>query len=396
MWLDTPHSFEQGKQKILDAIGEPSDLTFVRGFGNVGDLLIHAGVRQLLSGLDYREVSILELGDAGGDLAIFPGAGGFCYAHHKIPTYMAELEKRFEHVIVLPSSFDMSVDSVQSYVRRTRAHLFARERESFRQIQNECRADLAHDCAFYFDFEPYRCFGKGTLVACRTDRESTLQDIPIKNNDISQTCETLDEFLWTVARHELIRTDRAHVMIAAAMLGKRVEYWPSNYHKLRALAEFSLATYPVKDIDYSNLDADTSVITPSPVAEHERGPHRLRDWVQWVHLTARDLVDYIPKLSTCILIDCCQLGDLPVHNVLFLPFLERDGEYAGNPTDSREAIIELERLRHQGATFVALAWTAFWWLETYSDFISHLQTHYVCKLENERIILFELRTRSKA
>jgi hypothetical protein len=395
MMLDAPLSFEQGKRKILDAIGEPRDLTFVRGFGNVGDLLIHAGVRQLLSGLDYREVSILDLGDAGGDTAVYPGAGGFCHAYHKNPACVAELEKRFERVIVLPSSFDMSVETVRSYVRKSRAHLFARERESFRQIQNMCRADLAHDCAFYFNFEPYRRTGKGTLIACRTDRESTRQSIPINNNDISRTCETLDEFLWTIAMHELIRTDRAHVMVAAAMLGKRVEYWPSNYHKLRAIAEFSLATYPVKVIDPGIFDVETSATSQAAVAEHERNPHRLSDWVQWIHLTACDFADYIPKLSTCILVDNCQLGELPVHNRLFLHFLERNGEYAGNPADSREAINELERLRRQGADFVAIAWTACWWLDTYSDFISHLRTHYTCRLENERIILFDLRAHSE-
>jgi hypothetical protein len=394
MTCDVSQSFEQGKQKILDAIGDPSDLTFVRGFGNVGDLLIHAGVRQMLSGHDYREVSILDLGDAGGDTAIFPGAGGFCHAHHKIPAYMAEVEKRFEHVIILPSSFDMSVDSVRSFVLQTRAHIFARERASFRQIHNECRADLAHDCAFYFDFEPYRRFGRGTLTACRTDRESALQTLPANNNDLSQVCETLDEFLWTIARHELIRTDRAHVMVAAAMLGKRVEYWPSNYHKLRAIVEFSLATYPIKEVDPSSLNADAPATTPSPVVERETNPQRLSDWVRWIHLTAGELADNLPKLSTCILVDNCQLGEFPVHNRLFLPFLERDGEYAGNPADSREAITELERLRRQGATFVAIAWTAFWWLETYSDFISHLRMHYTCRLENERLMLFELRAHS--
>ena len=198
-------------------------------------------MRQLLAGLDYREVSILDLGDARGHTAVFPGAGGFCHAHHKIPVYASQIEERFERVIILPSSFDVSVDAVRSYLHRTKAHVFARERESYRQIHSLCQADLAHDCAFYFNFEPYRRLGHGTLVACRTDDESALNRLPADNDDLSHTCETLDEFLWTIARHQLIRTDRAHVMIAAAMLGKQVEYWPSNYHKVPALAEFSLA-----------------------------------------------------------------------------------------------------------------------------------------------------------
>jgi hypothetical protein len=34
-------------------------------------------------------------------------------------------------------------------------------------------------------------------------------------------------------------------MIAAAMLGKRVEYRSSLYHKVPAIAEFSLGEFPV-------------------------------------------------------------------------------------------------------------------------------------------------------
>jgi hypothetical protein len=395
MTLDATLNFEQGKQKILDAIGEPSDLTFVRGFGNVGDLLIHAGIRQLLSGRDYREVSILDLGDACGHTAIFPGAGGFCHAHHKIPAYLAELESRFVHVIVLPSSFDVSVDSVRAYLKGTRALIFARERESYRQLHNVCSADLAPDCAFFFKFDPYRRHGRGILTACRTDRESTLQSLPINNVDISQTCETLDEFLWTIGRHELVRTDRTHIMIAAAMLGKRVEYWPSNYHKLRAIAEFSLASYPVVQIDPSSVNAVKCPASMDARQAKVESKPRYNYWPQWVHLSARDVADHVPSLSTCILVDDCQLGELPVYNRLFLPFLVRDGKYFGSPADSREAITELERLRSSGAAFIVFAWTAFWWLDTYPEFLSHIWTHYPCRLQNERIIIFELRARTE-
>jgi exopolysaccharide biosynthesis predicted pyruvyltransferase EpsI len=393
MVLDAPLSFDQGKQKILDAIGEPRDLTFIRGFGNIGDLLIHAGIRRLLASLDYREVSVLDLRNARGHTAVFPGAGGFCHAHHKIPAYMADIESRFEHVIILPSSFDVSVDSVRAYLQGTRAHVFARERESYYQTRGLCRADLAHDCAFYFDFNSYKRPGKGTLTACRTDRESAIPALPVGNVDLSDTCETLDEFLWTIARHELIRTDRAHVMIAAAMLGKRVEYWSSNYHKLPAIAEFSLANFPVCQINPGKITEENhpaSTVTTSHRADNN--PPRYNYWPQWVHLAALELAEVIPVLSTCILIDDVQLGDLPVYNRLFLPFLERDGQYCGSPADSRQAIAELERLRGGGATYLAVAWTAFWWLDNYGDFFQYLRSRYSCRLENERVIIFDLQS----
>jgi hypothetical protein len=43
----------------------------------------------------------------------------------------------------------------------------------------------------------------------------------------------------------VINTDRAHVMIAAALLGKQVRFASSNYHKVPALAASSLPQYSI-------------------------------------------------------------------------------------------------------------------------------------------------------
>jgi hypothetical protein len=390
---DDSLSFEQGKQLLLRAIEGAPDLTFVRGFGNIGDLLIHAGIRQLLAGLDYREVSILGLGEAQGHTAVFPGAGGFCHAHHKIPALFTQLESRFKRLVILPSSFDVTVPSVKSFLESTKSHVFARERESFRQIRGLCHADLSHDCAFYFRFDPYRRRGSGTLTAYRTDRESALARLPDGNNDISLTCETLDEFLWTIARHEMIRTDRAHVMIAAAMLGKRVEYWTSNYHKVPALAEFSLSNYPVsfaKPSEVASKRVSLSSNIPNSPQSTNLSSHN--DWLEWIHLTALDIASVVPPTRRCILVDDVQLGELPVYNRLFLPFLEHDGQYWGNPSDDCHAVRELERMRTAGAEYIIFAWTARWWFNSYPEFIGYLHSRYRCKLENERISIFDLKT----
>lgn len=395
MTPDEPLSFDESKRKILDVIGEPRDLTFVRGVGNIGDSLINAGVRQMLAGVEYREVSILNFANAHGHTAVFPGAGGFCRAYHRNPPLVTQLEARFDRLIILPSSFDVTVDSVKSYLQGTRAHVFARERESYQQIRDLCRADLAHDCAFHFNFEPYRRRGHGTLTACRTDRESALLWLPNDNCDISYTGETFDEFLWTIARYELIRTDRAHVMIAAAMLGKRVEYWPSNYHKLPAIAEFSLANYPVIRIDpRSNREEGKPPWLDSPIAKQRNELPRYNYWPHWMQLTALDIADVVEPLSTCILIDGAQLGELHVYNRLFVPFLEQNGQYWGNPADDDQATTELERLRNSGAHFLIFAWTAYWWLDAYPQFYQHVRSRYPCRIENERIMIFELQPRT--
>jgi hypothetical protein len=53
-------------------------------------------------------------------------------------------------------------------------------------------------------------------------------------------------------------------------------------------------------------------------------------------------------------------------------FLEKDGIYAGNPSDSEEAIANLEELLRRGATHVVFTANTFWWLDYYPEFTQHL------------------------
>jgi len=53
-------------------------------------------------------------------------------------------------------------------------------------------------------------------------------------------------------------------------------------------------------------------------------------------------------------------------------FLEEDGIYGGNPSDSQQAIVDLERLRHSGATHLVFTTNTFWWLDYYPEFARHL------------------------
>ena len=53
-------------------------------------------------------------------------------------------------------------------------------------------------------------------------------------------------------------------------------------------------------------------------------------------------------------------------------FLERDAIYAGTPSDSQQAIADLERLRQRGATHLVFTTNTFWWLESYPEFAQHL------------------------
>lgn len=243
---------DQDSAQLLAAVGDFSDLTFVRSWGNTGDDLIYAGLRRVIRHLPYREFCLRGNLDKipYGDTAIVSGGAAWCKAFNAMPAMFAEVEKHFRRVVLFPSSFDLAEPSVAPVLSRTKAVIFARERRSYEQIRRLCDARLALDTAFFFDFEPYRGgFSSGILNAFRQDPEAAGEPIPSINRDISLDCPTVDEFLWTISRHDLIRTDRAHVIIAAVMLDKQVEYRPSNYHKVPAIVEFSFPPGRVQPLD---------------------------------------------------------------------------------------------------------------------------------------------------
>jgi hypothetical protein len=349
-----------------------------------------------LAGLDYREVSVLQLDDVHGDVGLLAGSGSWCAAYHEMPARLRTMEERFSRVIVLPSSFDLRGTDVRSALEMTGAKVFARERVSFDQISDLCDAELAHDTALYFDYRPYEHRGQGVLTAYRTDREADRSDVlPPDNVDISETCDGLDEWLWTIARHELIRTDRAHVTIAAALLGKRVEYTTSNYHKVPAMVEFSLRGRNVERVERLASTHELTSAAADGERYHRRTAERAmsgRQWLARLRRTREEIESLVPPGHSFIFVDDDQWGREPVAvGRQAIPFLERDGTYFGPPADDIIAITELERARAGGASFIIFAWPSFWWLDHYVKFIDYLEHTYRWIWRNDRIVAVDLR-----
>lgn len=383
--------YKQSGSRILEKIGSSPSITFIRGFGNIGDDLIYAGTRKLLSEIDYREASLADVAELSGEVAVVAGSGAFCGTYPQMVRYLPEIEKRFARVIVLPSSFDVTITEVRSALETSKAFFFAREQRSFSAIASFCDCDLAHDAAFYFDFSPYQRHGSGLLNAFRIDKEASGRPVPDGNNDISATSESLDEWLWTIARHEHIRTDRAHVMIAGALLGKQVEYASSNYHKVPAIAEFSLKHFRVSPLPESFFasvqthaqQSDPTRATPLDQADYSKERQDLT-------LTARELAELSAPGQRFVLVDDGQVLRWPLVQSARVPFLEKDGQFWGPPADDQSAIGELQRLRNAGARFIAFTWHAFWWLDYYKGFTQYLRSNFPCALENRRLVVFHL------
>lgn len=221
---------DDSRRLILEAIGAPADLALVSVARSAGGELAAAGARALLAGRAHHELPLAELPGVAGELVLLAGAtdrGGGPLARA-----LGVAALRFDRVIVLPAPFLAHDDALLDALSRTGVTAFASDPGSQRLIAPLCDARLAHDCAFYFDYGPHVRDGTGVLDA------------------FGDSLDALDlgDWLAAIGGHELIRTDRAPAMIAAALLGKRVDYPAGADGVLKWTAEHALAGRPVSAI----------------------------------------------------------------------------------------------------------------------------------------------------
>jgi glycosyltransferase involved in cell wall biosynthesis len=76
-------------------------------------------------------------------------------------------------------------------------------------------------------------------------------------------------------------------------------------------------------------------------------------------------------------------------------YVSEGGEYdSGRPRDDEEAISCLDAIRAQGAQYLLLPATAFWWLDDYQKFREYVEARYPVVVHNkETCIIFDLRKR---
>jgi len=120
-------------------------------------------------------------------------------------------------------------------------------------------------------------------------------------------------------------------------------------------------------------------------------------WMHRLHTATEELKAIIPSGETLVLVDEAQwLSPWGESGVISgrrtLPLVEREGQYWGRPEDDATALSELARLRESGAGWLVVAWPAFWWLDYYTGLFKHLRSRFRCLLENERLVIFDLRS----
>jgi len=104
------------------------------------------------------------------------------------------------------------------------------------------------------------------------------------------------------------------------------------------------------------------------------GPAEYADLVGRVHGTVAAAV---PPGSSVLVVSKGDAALLAMPGLRAAHFpQDGEGEYAGHhPRDSAAAIAALEELRRHGAEYLVIPSTAYWWLEYYAEFATHLATH---------------------
>lgn len=226
--------------------------------GNRGDGVIHMGGRRLFQslGLTWHEVheDDRNLAGEGGDVLLVFGCGGFGRGYNSLVKATLQLAKRFDEIIILPASFDVSSPRVSEFAESwdKRFTIVCREMVSFDALSKQRirpgRLLLGHDLAFHADLSEWtRRPAKGEIGIFRRDNEATPDHLPpdLEYQDASHGSERDPEpLLDFVARHAVIHTDRCHAAITGAMMGRRVHLYRNNYFKNRAIFEHSLAQFP--------------------------------------------------------------------------------------------------------------------------------------------------------
>lgn len=218
--------------------------------GNWGDALIHAGQAQFLQdiGIEPWRFSIFTLKKMNRyklmllskvlcPRAIVTGNGAF-QPFYERPRELIDVTRSFSRVLIMPSSFPIVPNFDPN---RT---IFWRRDEVDSQA-NLPDAPFCHDMAFYLNPRPRKPI-KRIGVFFREDIEQGAYNVPEGNIDLSGqgTHETDHEhFLDRIGECEVIFTDRLHVGIGAALLGREVHLFGSRTNKIRSIFETSLKPF---------------------------------------------------------------------------------------------------------------------------------------------------------
>jgi exopolysaccharide biosynthesis predicted pyruvyltransferase EpsI len=263
-----------------------SNAVYVPNGGNAGDSFIAHATYQLFARLDVG-VQFGSLSEAyPGRVVIVGGGGNLVHPYPNIANFLKRNLGQWQQLVILPHTIRAYEETLGQF--GPNCTVFCREKPSFdfvTSVSAQASVHLSHDLALSCDFaetkramanrrsrdlfEPtllirnakrlvrslgHSLMNRGraqVLNAFRTDVEGTAGDVPRSNIDLSEAfaaddmspASSLHATYWTMSfvdRFEVVRTNRLHIGIMAAMLGKHVELFDNSYGKVRDVFNHSL------------------------------------------------------------------------------------------------------------------------------------------------------------
>lgn len=270
-------------QKLLSGlIGAPT-VYFLPSRGNGGDSLIDVGFFDMARslGVSWRVIGP-DTQLSQDDVLILAGGGNLVPEYQDVARALMRFARTVRLLILLPHSIRGHAQVLRGL--GPNVHLFAREHVSLEYasgVATNAHVFFDHDMAFHANLDALRRRGgvagfsitpknavrmallpplqlsarrTSRLSAFRTDCEKLTGSPGHLSNDVSRICGfgtateaqcyfSAARFIQTIDRFSEVETDRLHVAIAAARLGKRTFLYDNNYYKCRAVYEASLSGF---------------------------------------------------------------------------------------------------------------------------------------------------------
>lgn len=212
-----------------------------------------------------------KINPAPNDVILISGGGNMNDLWHGIKLIKSIIRQYPENVlIVAPQTYWFEETYFPSLFSKTsqKIYLFCREKFSYQllaslKLPKNVQVLLSPDTSFYLSKEDFHSRpGKYTIFCLRTDKESamfhdgedvqllwqeTLDCKQLKKRIIMQDLSifgSFKDFVDIIESSNSVYTDRLHVAILAAILGKKTSLYSNSYYKNKGVFEYSLSNYP--------------------------------------------------------------------------------------------------------------------------------------------------------
>jgi exopolysaccharide biosynthesis predicted pyruvyltransferase EpsI len=269
-------SYHRGLIEDLLRSHRNRQILFLPNTGNAGDALINVGSMACFRRLGVGFRAVGSNADVAGETVVLGGGGNFVPAYNTIARALASFKDRAKEIILLPHTVRGHEELLA--ILGSNVTIVCRDMESYRHVSGLCHSPtvlLAHDMAFHLDAEEFLFEAHGrqghqdaftevlerrninlaalqakpVLHLTRADGESA-RELKRRDLDLSAVFAlgtapgTAPRSAWCFL--EFIRTappivtDRLHVGIGAALLGKTCALYDNSYGKNAAVFTHSL------------------------------------------------------------------------------------------------------------------------------------------------------------